>query len=411
MTNTLDLQSLRQAAEAATPGPWRTGSFVGRCEKGSHSDRHPGLMGDDPCVYKDYFFDGGSTIAAQTEMVVTTCYDGLEIKVEDANYIAAANPAVIIALLDERDALLDRLERAEAPPSQLEDDAWYALQEAVSFFRKAAWERDADTMMNCQLEVFAAARNFASRSPAGAAVPESWKLVPKSPTAEMLVAGAESEDRDFGIVIDNCYRAMIAAAPAAPSQQPQVPEGLRSVIEAHCADLTVCAAELRRARVCLATADEIDVAATELRAALAAAPSAPTEAAPAQGLPAAPDCDCAMFGKDCKSIPPAAAPSEPRNPVLFVRQSDLDDLRPTQSIVATSCAEGAWNVPLYLATPPAQDAGTGDDLVATVRAHCNDLSDCAAILDEDGRFKNTATEIRVAVAELRRAIANSGRTE
>lgn len=58
---------------------------------------------------------------------------------------------------------------------------------------------------------------LAAQPLAASAVPEGFVLVPIEPTAEMLIAGAESEDKDFGLVIHNCYSAMLAAA---PSQQP-----------------------------------------------------------------------------------------------------------------------------------------------------------------------------------------------
>jgi len=56
------------------------------------------------------------------------------------------------------------------------------------------------------------------------------------------------------------------------------------------------------------------------------------------------------------------------------------------------------------ASPSAAPAAGQAGLAKLVNAHCNDLSDCAAILDEDGRFKATAAEIRVAVTELRAAV-------
>jgi hypothetical protein len=53
-----------------------------------------------------------------------------------------------------------------------------------------------------------------------------------------------------------------------------------------------------------------------------------------------------------------------------------------------------------LAHQPAQEQA---ELHKVILEHCNDLSDCACVLDEDGRFKATAEEIRIAVAELRAA--------
>jgi len=45
------------------------------------------------------------------------------------------------------------------------------------------------------------------------AVPAGWKVVPVEPNAEMLHAGAESADEHLGLIITDCYRSMIAAAP------------------------------------------------------------------------------------------------------------------------------------------------------------------------------------------------------
>jgi hypothetical protein len=51
---------------------------------------------------------------------------------------------------------------------------------------------------------------------------------------------------------------------------------------------------------------------------------------------------------------------------------------------------------------------TDENLGKTVNAYCNDLSDCAAALDEDSRFKIYAVEIRMVVNALRAAIPIKG---
>src|SRR5690606_16778235 len=53
------------------------------------------------------------------------------------------------------------------------------------------------------------------------AVPEGWVLVPKDPTEEMHDAARDWSAKKYGKPIgtdasDGCYRAMLAAAPAAP---------------------------------------------------------------------------------------------------------------------------------------------------------------------------------------------------
>lgn len=104
---TLDLAKLRALAEAATQGPWRQGMVSGRCHKPSHSKgAHSGPRGTDPCVY-DY------KIVCDDEL--TECYVAVEPNVtliasddngpilsrENAAFIAAANPAAVLSLLDE----------------------------------------------------------------------------------------------------------------------------------------------------------------------------------------------------------------------------------------------------------------------------------------------------------------------
>lgn len=75
-----------------TPGPWLVGSWGGQCKKVHSGTRyHPGKGGDDPCVYEPVFYADICEIAcASGGMVVTTEYDELRIKPEDALLIAAA---------------------------------------------------------------------------------------------------------------------------------------------------------------------------------------------------------------------------------------------------------------------------------------------------------------------------------
>jgi hypothetical protein len=55
-----------------------------------------------------------------------------------------------------------------------------------------------------------------------AGVPEGWKLVPKVPTREMLVAGNKCMTEVFGEASGEVYRDMIAASPlpTAPNHPP-----------------------------------------------------------------------------------------------------------------------------------------------------------------------------------------------
>ena len=90
-----------------TPGPWRVGSWQGRCHK-THvgRDGHPGPGGVDGCVYDYDFVDGdggyympGIAGPNPQQMVVDTCYDSLSISWDDAKLIAVA-PDMASALWD-----------------------------------------------------------------------------------------------------------------------------------------------------------------------------------------------------------------------------------------------------------------------------------------------------------------------
>ena len=58
------------------------------------------------------------------------------------------------------------------------------------------------------------ARNQLAQLSARQAAPDGWRLVPESPTEEMVTAGQES----FGV--HDCYYAMLSAAPPPPQREP-----------------------------------------------------------------------------------------------------------------------------------------------------------------------------------------------
>ena len=86
-----DVAELRRLAEAATPGPW------------DYYRPHPN--------YRAYAVDRVMPGGHLGEDVATT---GDVYAEENGAYIAAANPAVVLALLDERDALAAKVERVRA---------------------------------------------------------------------------------------------------------------------------------------------------------------------------------------------------------------------------------------------------------------------------------------------------------
>ena len=89
------LAELRRLAEAATPGPWEAFGAV----DGRRSERWLGVTTDMRAIESAR---AGDVFAAQN------CTR------QDALFIAAANPAAVLALLDERDALAAKVERVRA---------------------------------------------------------------------------------------------------------------------------------------------------------------------------------------------------------------------------------------------------------------------------------------------------------
>jgi hypothetical protein len=69
------------------------------------------------------------------------------------------------------------------------------------------------------------ARNQLAQLSARQAAPDGWRLVPESPTEEMVTAGQES----FGV--HDCYYAMLSAAPPPPEREPLTQEQKDAVIQ------------------------------------------------------------------------------------------------------------------------------------------------------------------------------------
>lgn len=83
----IDKRALREVAEKATPGPWlwiNTGSFFSFLVSESNQDPHQ-------CI-----IDDGSSWGEYGEVINPESPDGV--------FIAAANPATVLALLDELEA-------------------------------------------------------------------------------------------------------------------------------------------------------------------------------------------------------------------------------------------------------------------------------------------------------------------
>lgn len=101
----MNLDELKKAAEAATPGPWRKA-----CHGVVIADKGTGNTDDDYIVM----------------------WDDVPNRVEtDATFIALANPATILALLTEREKLLKVVEAARASCSMNFSGGYVAIRAAL----------------------------------------------------------------------------------------------------------------------------------------------------------------------------------------------------------------------------------------------------------------------------------------
>lgn len=107
-------EELKKLAEAATPGPWRTGSISRWCslphQHGGNACKYTNVSwNDDPAFFGRYV-----SVASDGAEIVGGDNYGPKLSLSDAAYIAAANPTRIQALLTELSELKARAEAAEA---------------------------------------------------------------------------------------------------------------------------------------------------------------------------------------------------------------------------------------------------------------------------------------------------------
>ena len=120
---TPDLAELRRLAEAATPGPWEAFGAV----DGRRGERWLGVTTD---MRATEAARAGDVFAAQN------CTR------QDALFIAAANPAAVLALLAERDALAAAAERARVlatewatQPTDYDEDTEQQIEDGNAIVR------------------------------------------------------------------------------------------------------------------------------------------------------------------------------------------------------------------------------------------------------------------------------------
>jgi len=177
-------EQLRALALAATPGPWITKDWASTDSDGAINVCGTSVMAPQALC-------GIFTVALEG--------DGTE----DIDFIAAANPAAILALLDEMAEL-----RADANDCGSGAGCCYqaAQNERLEAELQQAREERTALLVNEQnlCEELAALR-------AVPAIPEGWKLVPVEPTQEMLYAYVAQNGRFHSARSD--WAAMLAAAP------------------------------------------------------------------------------------------------------------------------------------------------------------------------------------------------------
>ena len=120
---TPDVAELRRLAEAATPGPWEAFGAV----DGRRGERWLGVTTDMRAIESAR---AGDVFAAQ------------DCTRQDALFIAAANPAAVLALLDERDALAAKVERVRAlatewatQPNDYDEDTEQQIEDGGAILR------------------------------------------------------------------------------------------------------------------------------------------------------------------------------------------------------------------------------------------------------------------------------------
>jgi len=213
----IDINELRRLAQAATPGPWKTGQYLGSLRQFViHTD-----VGDK---------GRGSDVA------FTFSAFGSDETVANARLIAAANPAAITELLD-------RLEAAESDAAHQKALADSALRVAQGWERKCGELRAKIEAMEKQEPVATVRINAINGNPSvdfvpghhylhhndrlylapGAqpapSVPEGWKLVPtaesRHPGIYKMLGALHAIDNTRGASEWESYAAMLAVAPEA----------------------------------------------------------------------------------------------------------------------------------------------------------------------------------------------------
>ena len=98
-----EMKRLEELAKKATPGPWFAGAWSGRCHV-NHGGIHPGPPA---CRYDYLKTEAYGYVSAEQPgvSIVDNTTNGTAMAARDKGFVAAANPAAVLALLDRIEAL------------------------------------------------------------------------------------------------------------------------------------------------------------------------------------------------------------------------------------------------------------------------------------------------------------------
>ena len=127
-------KELRRLAQAATPGPWFAGAWSGQCHI-NHGGIHPGPPG---CKYDYVKTEAYGFVSADAPgmSVVSETKNGTQMAARDKGFIAAANPAAVLALLDRIEALEKEVTQSERKGAE---EMRERAAKAVAHYREA-WD-------------------------------------------------------------------------------------------------------------------------------------------------------------------------------------------------------------------------------------------------------------------------------
>lgn len=254
------LDHLEALARAATPGPWSWWTSNSTLRLTGADGRDGGVLygyarqgdGDVNCAPNDQAFIAAANPAAVLALIALARRAQPEGEASLVEGDAIARSKRILHLVDEyveqqtagrrtalRCALMDQFSRDITPHQLLE----VARATGLRQFLHGVNATDARQLLADFVAAVPAAAFGVQQAAAPGALPD-WRWVPAEPTLDMITSGFESAPDEFFSPTEEweayaemtgcqkaahrarlCYAAMLAAAPAAPCNSPEIPEG------------------------------------------------------------------------------------------------------------------------------------------------------------------------------------------